>query len=64
MNPNLLLLASIHKRVDLTGSKKETTGATVRMPFAAIKASSCTGDHKKSFLVLGSGRSGANDMAI
>ena len=64
MNPNPLLLASVHRRVSFSGSKKETTGATVRMSLLAMKALSCIGDHKKSFFVLRSGRSGANDVAI
>jgi len=60
----MFLLVSVHRRVDLTGSKKETTGATVRMSLAAMNALSCIGDHKKSFFGLRSGLNRANDVAI
>jgi len=64
MNHNPLLVVSVDRHVGFTGSKKETTGATVRISLAAMKALSCIGDHKKSFFVLRGGLNRANDVAI
>ena len=56
MKPKPCRLASVQRRVLLAASKYDRTGGDDKDFFAAMNASSWLGDHKKSFLVLNSGR--------
>ena len=62
-NPRPCRLASVQRRVGLSGSKKEIVGADVRDCFAVTKAWSRFGDQVNSFFVLSKGRSGASRPA-
>ena len=60
MNPSPWRLASVHSRVCLSTSKKERVGEEVSDSLAFPNARSWLGVHTKSFLMLSSGRRGAN----
>ena len=61
--PRPSLLASVQIRVGLKASKKDRTGATVRVCFAVVNAWSCWLFQTKSLLVLRRGRNGTRAAA-
>ena len=56
-------LASVHRRVDLVGSKYDSVGADVSDSLTVRNAVSNSSDQMNSFLVLRSGRRGARRLA-
>lgn len=63
MKPRPWWLASVDRRVGLLASKYDSTGVDVRVSLIAVKACWWSGDQRKLFLVLRSGRSGVSICA-
>ena len=57
-------LACISAEACGCGSKNLSVGADVRDDFAARKTCSWSGNHRNSFLVLSSGRSGPSSLGL